>query len=192
MKVAPNNSAPEKTPSSGGGARITVVTIIILIIFGGLGYLWQKTFNQEKAYEVGRLNDRISNLNMQVGQLQQQNNDLNTQVTKIKEDEERQKKVKDVTTAVGDLFVTKYNEDISEFTVAIEKDAPEHVYGLFKLSNDPDVDGGYFFATVVEGKWKVVLSGKGEIPCELLTNYNFPEEMKDQCVSVGDDWESYQ
>ncbi len=193
MKAAPKNPEPTpvRAPQSSGAKTALVMVIILIIIAGGI-YTWQNMLAQEKEGEIERLQQQVSNLNGQLGQLQNQNSELNTQVTEIQEEKDRQKKIDDITAAIGDLFVNKYNEDISELTVNIEKDAPEHVYGGFKLSFDPDVAGGYFFATVIEGKWKIVLSGNGAIPCELLAHYNFPDEMKDQCVSVGDDWESYQ
>jgi len=42
-------------------------------------------------------------------------------------------------------------------------------------------EGGYLYASDIKGEWEVVAQGNGQISCELLEEYEFPEDMKDQC-----------
>lgn len=89
------------------------------------------------------------------------------------------------------LFVVKYNKSISDIAITIQSQDASHVRGSVQMG-DGLGGGGYFFAAKVNGVWQLVLDGNGAISCQLLTSYNFPENMKTDCYNETADWQTYE
>ncbi len=86
---------------------------------------------------------------------------------------------------VKGLFLEKYGEDIVD-TVTLSNSTETHMRGSVVFYVDPDTEsepeGGLFLAANVDGSWKLVYDGNGQIDCSLVEPYNFPEDMVSDCA----------
>jgi hypothetical protein len=103
------------------------------------------------------------------------NNTVDNQVTDTSADE----------IAIKQLFVDQYSTEAERPEVKIEKLVGSTARGgiTFKDDSGEAVSGAYFFAAKVDGTWKIVLSGNGQISCATLAPYNFPADMITDCVT---------
>lgn len=87
----------------------------------------------------------------------------------------------EITSAIQQAFMTKYNKPESEVHVTVTQSTDTHARGGVKFG-DGSGAGGNFLATMANGKWEIVFDGNGGIACKDLEQYQFPEEMiKDFC-----------
>ncbi|OGF24866.1 hypothetical protein A2331_03310 [Candidatus Falkowbacteria bacterium RIFOXYB2_FULL_34_18] len=78
------------------------------------------------------------------------------------------------------LFSEKYNKEENNIIVQITDDRGMYLRGYVKFSLDEDAPGGYFLAKIVDGKYKIIADGNGQIDCNLVSD--FPEDMIDDCA----------
>ncbi|MFA5318088.1 MAG: Gmad2 immunoglobulin-like domain-containing protein [Patescibacteria group bacterium] len=82
------------------------------------------------------------------------------------------------------MLAAEHNWDINLMEVNISQMSDNHARGgvmFFAKENGEPGEGGYLYASDINGEWEIVAQGNGQISCELLDEYNFPEDMKDQC-----------
>lgn len=86
-------------------------------------------------------------------------------------------------TAIREALAQKHNTKISEVSITIEKETENHVRGGVKIPPDAEA-GGIFLAAKKDDRWVIAFDGNGQISCEELEKYNFPEEMKSDCANT--------
>jgi hypothetical protein len=83
---------------------------------------------------------------------------------------------------IKELFAEKYDRDIDEINLTVSKNTSEHLRGGVKFGDGLQGEGGIFFAAKVDNEWQLVFDGNGMISCDLLNQYNFPEEFQADCA----------
>jgi len=86
-------------------------------------------------------------------------------------------------TSLKQLFVDKYNRDISEIIIDIEREKNGYIKGGVKLKPGNYENSGMFLAAKIDGKWELVYDGNGAIPCSSVKPYDFPVNMVVECFS---------
>lgn len=81
--------------------------------------------------------------------------------------------------AIRQLFVAKYPKYAQTISVRIIQGAADFARGSVGFA--PGAPGGIFLAAKVNGQWKLVHDGNGQIPCS-LSSYGFPSEMLSDCA----------
>jgi hypothetical protein len=86
------------------------------------------------------------------------------------------------------LFAKKYNKDSKDITIKInqqivrpESKTKEYIRGSVFFGAGGIGEGGIFLAVMEGGEYKLIFDGNGGISCELVNQYNFPEEMVSDC-----------
>lgn len=85
---------------------------------------------------------------------------------------------------IREAFAQKYDRSIEEINLTVSQSTPEHIRGGVKFGDGLYGEGGIFFAALVDDKWELVFDGNGMIACELLNQYNFPEEFQADCAPL--------
>ncbi len=87
--------------------------------------------------------------------------------------------------AIKEKFAQKYERNLDEISINITTSTPTHMRGSVKfgIADEPG-EGGIFFAALVDDEWQLVFDGNGIIPCDLLIEYNFPEDFQADCAQV--------
>jgi hypothetical protein len=80
---------------------------------------------------------------------------------------------------IQELFVEKYPKYAGTLSVSVDQEIGDYARGgvIFE-ANAP---GGIFFVAKIDGKWKIIFDGNGQIPCN-LASYGFPNEMLSDCA----------
>jgi len=79
------------------------------------------------------------------------------------------------------LFAEKYDLLESDVENTISQESENHVAGIVELAPKGPGNVGGFLAAKVDGQWKLVFDGNGSVSCEVLREYNFPQEMFIYC-----------
>jgi len=96
-------------------------------------------------------------------------------------------KTDDVTTLeekLKKMLATEHDWDIDLTSVNISQMSEHHARGgvmFYAKETGEEGEGGYLYASNIKGEWEVIAQGNGQISCELLSEYEFPEDMEDQC-----------
>ena len=85
---------------------------------------------------------------------------------------------------VKKLFADKYGKKMSEININISQETKNHLRGSVVFGSGGPGEGGIFLAAKVNNQWQLVFDGNGAISCEQLSRYDFPEEMKFDCIST--------
>ncbi len=85
---------------------------------------------------------------------------------------------------IRELFAQKYDRSTDEVTIAITTSTADHMRGSVKFGDGTKGEGGIFFAAKVDNEWKLVFDGNGMIPCNLLTEYKFPDDFQTDCAPL--------
>lgn len=80
---------------------------------------------------------------------------------------------------IKELLVGKYPKYAASLEANIEEEDESHARG--SVIFEPGAPGGIFLAAKIDGKWKIVYDGNGQIPCS-LSKYNFPSSMLSDCA----------
>ena len=88
----------------------------------------------------------------------------------------------DLTGALTQLFVEKYDKETSEVTLTLGTQTENHVRGTVKFGEGGPGEVGGFLAAKVDEKWELVFDGNGEISCTTVEPYNFPADMIKDCA----------
>lgn len=83
---------------------------------------------------------------------------------------------------IKQAFAEKYDRDIAEVNLTIDKSEANHIRGGVKFGDGTKGEGGIYFAALVDDKWELLFDGNGMIPCNLLTEYNFPSDFQSDCA----------
>lgn len=85
--------------------------------------------------------------------------------------------------SIKELFAGKYNKKVSAVSLDITKETEDYARGSVTfLDEGPLGIGGIFLATKIDGEWMLVFDGNGSFSCEMLRDYNFPEDMMEGCA----------
>ncbi|MBU1177292.1 hypothetical protein KKH96_02495 [Patescibacteria group bacterium] len=84
-----------------------------------------------------------------------------------------------LSTVIKNLFIKKYPKYASTISIDILHEAKNHVRG--NVIFQQGAEGGYFLAAKIGEEWQIILDGNGQISCDLLEEYGFPEEMLFDC-----------
>lgn len=82
----------------------------------------------------------------------------------------------EVTSAIQQAFMAKYNKPESEVHVTVVQATNTHARGGVKFGDGTGA-GGNFLAKLTDGKWEIVFDGNGSVACKNLEKYQFPKEM---------------
>lgn len=85
---------------------------------------------------------------------------------------------------IKNLFVEKYDKDISEVEITIEKEEGNYIAGSVVFGEGGPGEGGHFLAKK-ESEWVLVYDGNGLIPCEGLDG--FSSSMVPECYDENTD-----
>lgn len=77
------------------------------------------------------------------------------------------------------LFAEKYPKYAATLTVSVEQETENHARGSVVF--EAGAPGGVFLVAKMDGKWRIVFDGNGQIPCS-LSEYGFPNEMLADCA----------
>jgi hypothetical protein len=81
--------------------------------------------------------------------------------------------------AITELLKAKYPKYASTLAIKINAQTEAHARGSVSfVSGEP---GGIFLAVRIEGVWRIVFDGNGQIPCA-LSSFSFPESMLADCA----------
>ena len=83
--------------------------------------------------------------------------------------------------AIKKLFAEKYNRKMAEITLSIDQETDDHIRGGVEFLPGGPGEGGLFLAAKANDLWELVFDGTGAISCELVKEYNFPEDMIENC-----------
>lgn len=83
---------------------------------------------------------------------------------------------------VKNLFAEKYDKDLTEVAVNIDKETKNHVFGSVVFGQGGQGEGGMFLAVKVNGVWELVYDGNGSISCSAVDPYDFPVDMVPECI----------
>ena len=83
--------------------------------------------------------------------------------------------------AIKKLFAEKYDKEVSEITININKETEDHLMGGVKFGEGGPGEEGGFLAAKTNGDWRLVYDGIGAIFCSDIEPYNFPVEMAIEC-----------
>jgi hypothetical protein len=85
--------------------------------------------------------------------------------------------------AIKQAFVKKYKKDLTEIKILVSQETTDFARGGVKFAmNNNFGEGGNFLAAKIDNQWKIIYDGNGEISCQLVESYNFPEEMISDCA----------
>ncbi len=83
-----------------------------------------------------------------------------------------------IKTAVKNALIAEHGSDASSLNITVSKIQGNYATGDASAQGG----GGLWFAAKVNGQWKLVWDGNGNIQCSSLTAYpNFPTSMIPQC-----------
>ncbi len=86
-------------------------------------------------------------------------------------------------TAVKKLLADKYGKKSVEVDLTVSQAAEEHLKGEVVFEPGGPENSGIFLAAKIDGQWQLVFDGNGSFSCQMLEDYDFPEEMKQGCAS---------
>lgn len=82
------------------------------------------------------------------------------------------------------LFAEKYNKKMAEVTLSIDQETEDHVRGGVEFLPGGLGEGGLFLAAKVDDLWELAFDGTGAIYCKEIEEYNFPEDMIEDCSEI--------
>lgn len=103
---------------------------------------------------------------------------LKEENTKEKESEELTKEEE-----IKLLFAEKYDEEISNITITIDKEKENYVKGIIIFGEGGPGQAGGFLAVNQGGAWELTYDGNGVIPCSAVDPYEFPTDMVTECFN---------
>lgn len=77
------------------------------------------------------------------------------------------------------LFAQKYGKKVEDAIVNISQREGDYLVGGIKFSGD--ISGGYVLAAKVNGVWKIVFDGNGNVTCTVVDEVNFPASLVSEC-----------
>ncbi len=81
------------------------------------------------------------------------------------------------------VFAEKYSKKISAVSLNISKETENYARGGVTFLDEGFLGiGGLFLATKINGEWMLVFDGNGSFSCDMLRDYNFPEDMMEGCA----------
>jgi hypothetical protein len=85
----------------------------------------------------------------------------------------------EVTDLLKAAFAKKYNKPLSDISVSVSKATDKVASGGVGIGTAGVAarEGGGFLAAKVDGEWKIVFDGNGQIACKDLEPYDFPADM---------------
>jgi len=85
------------------------------------------------------------------------------------------------TKEIQKLLAEKYDKKLAEVNVTLSQVTDNHVRGSVVFATDGVGEGGIVLAAKVNDDWQLVFDGNGSISCELVNQYNFPQDMITDC-----------
>lgn len=86
---------------------------------------------------------------------------------------------------IKQAFSDKYDRDLEEILVTVEKFTGDFARGSIKFAVDGEFNaGGLFLAYKENGVWKLAFDGNGMYSCQEMEAYNFPTDMILGCYEV--------
>jgi len=85
---------------------------------------------------------------------------------------------------IRQAFADEHHENINNITVTTEKEVGNYVRGSVMYGSGGVGEGGFFFSTLVNSKWKIISEGNGDVDCAALKTYNFPASVAPECPKL--------
>jgi len=101
----------------------------------------------------------------------------------VEEDDEEETTIVSKEEAIRNLFAGKYDKDLSEISITIDKEEGNYVAGGVAFGEGGPGEGGHFLAVKDDNQWKLVYDGNGSIPCDGVDLYEFPSHMVPECYN---------
>jgi hypothetical protein len=83
--------------------------------------------------------------------------------------------------AIKSLFAEKYKKDVSDITVVITQGSEDHLRGLVTIEPGGNENSGMFLVARSNEEWVLIFDGQGSYSCEMVQEYDFPEDMVGDC-----------
>ena len=84
--------------------------------------------------------------------------------------------------AIKDQLATQYNTDVQNIIFNIKQETSGYIRGVMQ-SKDWHSKNDAVFAANINEEWKLVFSGPEPVPCVKLADFNFPEDMIQDCAN---------
>jgi hypothetical protein len=85
---------------------------------------------------------------------------------------------------IRQAFAEKYNRNVNEISVSFDKEVGNYTRGAVTYGAGGVGEGGFFFATIVDSKWKIISDGNGAVDCAALKTNNFPASVAPECPQL--------
>jgi len=81
------------------------------------------------------------------------------------------------------VFAEKYDKKVSAVSLNITEETGNYARGGVTFLDEGFLGiGGLFLATKINGEWMLVFDGNGSFSCDMLRDYDFPEDMMEGCA----------
>lgn len=97
----------------------------------------------------------------------------------VEEMEEMEETAEEVVGIIKELFVDKYEKDISEVAFEIGEREGDYLTGTVKFADE--ISGAYVLAAKVNDEWKIVFDGNGNYTCDAVDTVDFPSSLAPEC-----------
>ncbi len=84
------------------------------------------------------------------------------------------------------ILANKYDKKVAEISLQINQQTENYLRGEVVFQPSGSENSGIFLAAKVGEDWELVFDGNGSFSCDLLKNYDFPEDMQTGCFSSSD------
>ena len=77
------------------------------------------------------------------------------------------------------VFAKKYKVDASMINFSVSQKSGDYLKGVIDVPNTDAKET--VFVAKSDNQWVIAFQGIGEVKCELLEKYNFPDDLKKDC-----------
>ena len=88
--------------------------------------------------------------------------------------------IDEITTSFRETLAAKYDKNVANVTVTINKREGDFITGVFSFGSTPGQAAQFLAAKIVD-VWKIIFDGNGLILCSVVDPVNFPVDMQTQC-----------
>ena len=179
-----SNQVPIKNKKSNKFLFIILIFLFIILIILSLVYFSQEIlFKKDKQEQqvLEKMEQLIGNedyLKTQINKLAESNTTLKKEIEELWEFNNNINENMNLVFIFENIFAANYEKDIDGINVDIEKNFNNYVRGTATMDDEVFI----FLAVKDDEDWEVVFEDKESIKCEIIKDYNFPENMINDCL----------
>ena len=162
---------------------ILIFLFIILTILSFIYFSQEILFKKDKQElqvldKVEQLLDNENYLKTQINKLAESNTTLRKEIEELWEFNNNINENMNLVFMFENIFANNYEKDIDDINVNIEKNFNNYVRGTAVIDSEVFI----FLAVKYDEDWEIVFEDKESIKCEIIKDYNFPENMINDCL----------